>query len=180
MAPRVLLLTCCQVYQSRSAALCGLPRAPWRTSPLLFQSGLKETRKGSSSAAQTETQHQLGSGKLVQESRGLWSPPLRCLHDASMAICCHLRQDASAGGVGEAWRSEEGGRTGPPRLSCSHIRPARQHSFLFVVFKAGLPFLSFLRAPTTRRSKRRRLCFYCCFEFHCRKSFPPSHFHSKK
>lgn len=55
------LLTCCQVQRRRSAALCGTPRAPWRNSTILFQSGLKGTTKLPGSAARMETQHRLGS-----------------------------------------------------------------------------------------------------------------------
>lgn len=46
---------------SSTGALCRDRRAPWRNSTILFQSGPKGTTKVPSSAAQTETQHQLGS-----------------------------------------------------------------------------------------------------------------------
>lgn len=99
--PRVLLhalLTCCQVHRRRSAALsstlalCGTPRAPWRNSTILFQSGLKGTTKLPSSAAGMETQHQLGSvrdqGSEYRKAVDYGAHRYAIFSDASISIRC--------------------------------------------------------------------------------------------
>lgn len=71
---------------SSTGALCRDRRAPWRSSTILFQSGQKGTTKVPSSAAQTETQHQLGFRGQGREHRKVVesTATLRSLMSASL------------------------------------------------------------------------------------------------
>lgn len=78
---------------SSTLALCGTPRAPWRNSTILFQSGLKGTTKLPSSAARMETQHQLGSardqGSEYRKAVDYGVHRHAIFSDASISIRCH-------------------------------------------------------------------------------------------